>query len=292
MKRRGIVYLSLLAVTLCLTLIFKSFLDNLAVAGTLTSDTVKSARFRSQDISPEAFGSLETFAEEQSEDVWEVLAVTMIVSRFRLEKPISFHPETYQRYLSVLSRWRPDALKAVETVYRSVWADASCMPVRDMGNGTTEIGYENGWMDARGADGERKHEGTDIFCWEAGNESPAESGIYPVVSMTDGYVENVGWLPLGGNRIGIRSDSGGYFYYAHLSDYARDFQAGERVSAGELLGYMGDTGYGPEGTTGQFPVHLHLGIYFNAEDGTEISVNPYPLLRILDNAGESCKLFN
>lgn len=45
-EARGIVYLSLLAVTLCLTLIFKSFLDNLAVAGTLSSDTVKISPFQ------------------------------------------------------------------------------------------------------------------------------------------------------------------------------------------------------------------------------------------------------
>lgn len=36
---------------------------------------------------------------------------------------------------------------------------------------------------------------------------------------------------------------------------------GDQVRAGDLLGYMGDSGYGPEGTTGQFPVHLHVGIY-------------------------------
>ena len=45
---------------------------------------------------------------------------------------------------------------------------------------------------------------------------------------------------------------------------------------------MGDSGYGDEGTTGQFPVHLHFGIYFITEDGREISVNPYSVLRVLE----------
>jgi murein DD-endopeptidase MepM/ murein hydrolase activator NlpD len=44
---------------------------------------------------------------------------------------------------------------------------------------------------------------------------------------------------------------------------------------------MGDSGYGSEGTTGQFPVHLHLGIYVNQESG-EMSINPYQVLQILE----------
>lgn len=49
----------------------------------------------------------------------------------------------------------------------------------------------------------------------------------------------------------------------------------------------GDSGYGEEGTTGEFPVHLHLGIYL--KEGTEeISVNPYPVLRYAENARIKC----
>ena len=44
---------------------------------------------------------------------------------------------------------------------------------------------------------------------------------------------------------------------------------------------MGDSGYGAEGTVGQFPVHLHFGIYFY-ENGKEISVNPYEVLLFLE----------
>ena len=55
--------------------------------------------------------------------------------------------------------------------------------------------------------------------------------------------------------------------------YTSNINEGERVKAGELLGFMGDSGYGPEGTTGNFAVHLHVGIYFY-ENGNEVSVNP------------------
>ena len=45
---------------------------------------------------------------------------------------------------------------------------------------------------------------------------------------------------------------------------------------------MGDSGYGEEGKTGKFPVHLHVGIY-KYDKGMEISVNPYYIL-------QKCKL--
>ena len=51
--------------------------------------------------------------------------------------------------------------------------------------------------------------------------------------------------------------------------------------AGDLLGFMGVSGYGKEGTVGKFPVHLHFVIYFTAGD-KEISVNPYPILKAME----------
>ena len=131
-------------------------------------------------------------------------------------------------------------------------------------------------MQSRTYGGDRGHEGCDIMA------SVNERGIYPIYSVSDGVVENVGWLRLGGYRIGIRSPSGAYFYYAHLAEYAKEFEVGETVLAGTHLGYMGDTGYSDiPGTTGNFPVHLHFGIYINDENGQELSVNPYPMVLYL-----------
>ena len=47
---------------------------------------------------------------------------------------------------------------------------------------------------------------------------------------------------------------------------------------------MGDTGYGEEGTSGKFAVHLHLGIYIRTEHTEELSVNPYWILRFLEQS--------
>ncbi|MBS6395597.1 MAG: M23 family metallopeptidase [Clostridiales bacterium] len=144
-------------------------------------------------------------------------------------------------------------------------------------NPQATVAFENTWQAQRNYGGKRVHEGTDIMA------GVKESGYYPIVSMTDGVVEQVGWLEKGGWRIGIRSDSGNYYYYAHLHSYAKEWKKGDSVPAGELLGYMGDTGYGKEGTFGQFPVHLHLGIYVPLGADREMAVNPYWMLKYLEN---------
>ena len=105
---------------------------------------------------------------------------------------------------------------------------------------------------SRSYGGKRLHEGTDLM------PPKNQRDTFAVVSVCDGVVEKIGWLELGGYRIGIRSKTGTYFYYAHLSSYAEGMKQGKTVKAGELLGYMGDSGYGKEGTVGKFPVHLHL----------------------------------
>lgn len=133
--------------------------------------------------------------------------------------------------------------------------------------------YEDSWQSARTYGGDRRHEGTDLMTVRN------ERGIYPVVSMTDGTLEQMGWLKLGGWRIGIRSASGTYYYYAHLESYALDLEPGSNVYAGQFLGFAGDSGYGTEGTTGQFAVHLHVGIYV---PGTDKAINPYPYLKQLE----------
>lgn len=142
------------------------------------------------------------------------------------------------------------------------------------GSGLEELSFEyvDSWQAARSFGGDRHHEGCDIIT------SVNRRGVYPVVSMTDGTVEQLGWLKLGGWRIGIRSPGGMYYYYAHLESYAEDLQVGSEVLAGQFLGFVGDSGYGEEGTTGQFVVHLHLGIYVPDENGEDQAVDPYPFL--------------
>lgn len=153
--------------------------------------------------------------------------------------------------------------------------DIESFPIKHHSERNPIVGFENTWNAYRSYGGDRKHEGTDLMVIDN------ISGKYQVVSMTDGVVEKKGWLEQGGYRIGIRSKSGAYFYYAHLESYADELEVGDFIEAGDFLGYVGDSGYGPEGTTGKFDVHLHLGIYIESEIG-EVSVNPYYLLRYID----------
>ncbi|MEG0806168.1 MAG: M23 family metallopeptidase [Lachnospiraceae bacterium] len=160
----------------------------------------------------------------------------------------------------------------------AVWQDAIYFPVpASSSHEAYEVTYENSWMAERTVGGTRGHEGCDLM------PQREERGYTPVVSISHGTIENIGWLKLGGYRIGIRSPHGVYFYYAHLSDYASNFQVGDSITAGMLLGFMGDTGYSEiEGTVGQFPVHLHLGVYLTIHQ-KETSINPYWMLKELQD---------
>lgn len=231
----------------------------------LTQSTVSSMDFRSQPLSEER---LEEAKEMDSPG--EMLGVCMLETDFGRADT----DRTLKELRKEKNRWeqRP-GWDSYAAACRAVWDDLKYFPVAEASNRTgMTVSFVNSWMFDRDYGGNRWHEGTDIM------PSVSERDLYPVVSMTDGTVRNMGWLELGGWRIGIDAPGGAYFYYAHLSSYA-DLQEGDEVKAGDLLGYMGDTGYSTkEGTTGNFPVHLHLGIYlYDGEE--EISINPYPVLK-------------
>ncbi|WP_319017884.1 M23 family metallopeptidase [Priestia megaterium] len=128
--------------------------------------------------------------------------------------------------------------------------------------------YRSTWGDARGWGGKRIHEGTDIF---------ADYGV-PVKSPCYGIIELKGWNKYGGWRIGIRDLHNNYHYLAHLSGFAKNLKVGQIVEPGTLIGGVGSSGYGPPGTSGKFPPHLHYGMY--KDNGkNEWSFDPYPQLR-------------
>lgn len=132
--------------------------------------------------------------------------------------------------------------------------------------------YKGTWGAPRGWGGRRIHEGTDIF---------AGSGT-PVRATRHGIIESMGWNPYGGWRIGVRDVDTIYHYYAHLNGFNKKFKVGDIVQPGDVIGYVGSSGYGKPGTSGKFPPHLHYGIYKDNGNG-EYSFDPYPSLRRWEN---------
>lgn len=108
------------------------------------------------------------------------------------------------------------------------------------------------------------HEGIDIF---------AARGT-PLVATERGVVSRIGNGRLGGLKLWLRGESGADWYYAHLDGFAPGLHNGLVVEAGELLGYVGNTG-NAVGT----PSHLHMQVHPNGGR----PVNPYPLLKIVSD---------
>ena len=113
----------------------------------------------------------------------------------------------------------------------------------------------------------------------------------PITAIESGYVEALGWNQYGGWRIGIRSfDQKRYYYYAHLRQnfpYALDLKEGSVVTAGDVIGYMGHTGYSTKENTNNIDtVHLHWGLQLifdesQKEGNNEIWIDCYALTRFL-----------
>lgn len=135
----------------------------------------------------------------------------------------------------------------------------------------------------------RKHLGNDLM---------GSLGT-PIVAVEGGVVEALGWNQYGGWRVGIRSfDGKRYYYYAHLQKdlpFAENLKEGDMVQAGDLIGFMGRTGYSQKENVNNIEtVHLHFGMQLifdesQKECNSEIWVNVYPLVRLLSEHRSSLR---
>ncbi|MFO7160727.1 MAG: M23 family metallopeptidase [[Clostridium] cellulosi] len=114
----------------------------------------------------------------------------------------------------------------------------------------------------------RKHMGNDLL----------GSVGTPIIAVESGYVECMGWDSFGGWRIGIRSfDRKRYYYYAHLrkdKPYVQNLKQGMLVKAGEVIGYLGATGYSnKENVNNMSRPHLHFGMQIIFDESQKEGVN-------------------
>lgn len=100
----------------------------------------------------------------------------------------------------------------------------------------------------------------------------------PIVAVEGGRIEALGWNQYGGWRVGIRSNDGRrYYYYAHLrknKPFADGLKEGDTVKAGQLIGYLGMTGYSSKENVNNINTpHLHFGIQLIFDESQKDGVN-------------------
>ncbi|HVE62317.1 MAG TPA: peptidoglycan DD-metalloendopeptidase family protein [Mycobacteriales bacterium] len=143
---------------------------------------------------------------------------------------------------------------------RQARATRSGGALRLSGNYACLVGSNHAFRDTWGAprSGGRRHKGVDVF-------APMGS---PAYAVTDGVISNIHSGGNGGKMVYLRGQDGVEYFYSHMSSYAS--QEGDRVRAGEIIAYVGDTGNARGGSP-----HVH----FEVHPGGGSPVNPTPFTR-------------
>lgn len=180
------------------------------------------------------------------------------------------YKDAYDRYQAELRRLAEEAARrAQEEAARQRAANnssgaasssaAAGLPASNTSGVVCPVAGSTWFIDTWGAPrpGGRAHKGVDM------------SGAMgtPLAAMNSGTVR-LNWHSDGGRQVYVYADDGNFYYYAHLSGYAAGLTNGQRVSKGQLIGYMGATGNASTS-------HLHLGM---GRIGGAY-VNPYPTVR-------------
>jgi murein DD-endopeptidase MepM/ murein hydrolase activator NlpD len=131
--------------------------------------------------------------------------------------------------------------------------------------------FSNDWGDPRSED--RSHKGNDLLGTQGA----------PVVAAADGFVERMANGPRSGYYIVLRHADDWTTWYMHLDNdvpgtdngrggadtaFAAGLEVGDVVRAGQVIGYVGDSG-NAEGSTH----HTHFELHRNGR-----AINPYPYL--------------
>jgi len=271
------------ALFLVVILVFFTYgsLSNKRVNLKQNSDYIAAMRISYND-----FSSLRDLSAEYGVDFPQALAYYFVENNFFKGVPVVnsdefLRTEFLDDFRRVRRAYSSTDIEPLEEMFRTLLSEIVCFPIpaNFKGQVIDDFVYGDTWGAGHGYGGDRIHLGTDII------DRRNIRGRIPIVSMSDGRIIHAGWNTLGGFHVGIISDGGIYYYYAHLAEFAPGIVPGVRVVAGDLIGLMGDTGYSSvEGTTGNMIVHLHVGIAYNAQFAEDLLwVNPYILLRNVEN---------
>ncbi len=150
-----------------------------------------------------------------------------------------------------------NARKEASALRRSRRATRSGGSLRLVGNYACMVGSNHAFTDTWGAarSGGRRHKGVDVFApWGS-----------PAYAVTDGRISNIHQGGNGGKMVYLRGNDGNEYFYSHMSSYASS--VGDRVKAGEIIAYVGDTGNARGGSP-----HIH----FEVHPGGGAPINPTP----------------
>lgn len=231
-------------------------------------------------ISSSSIIKLNEIAKNYNLDFPQLLTYYAIENNFFNEKSLEIddiEKNFILNYETVKNKYKNKQIEPYLNIINNILTEIKTFPIpKDLKNDYT---YSDSYGAERTYGGKRIHTGTDIMSKEN------VAGKIPIVSMTDGIVENIGWNERGGYRVGIRTKNGNYYYYAHLDTFSPNLEKGKQILSGENLGFMGNTGYSKtEGTKGNFEVHLHIGIQINSNlSNDELWINPYPFLSLIEN---------
>jgi len=240
-------------------------------------DTV--AAFR---VPHRAIGMLADYADNHDISFPELFAVFNAENDFFPEKAAVYDlTKLEDMYAANFNRlWRRYNSRSIAPyvkMFRNLFSEIEIFPIPSgWYEDDASVMFGNSWGVGHNFQGNRMHMGTAII------DRENIRGRVPIVSMTAGLVADAGWDNQLGYFVGITTINGSYYLYAHLNSIAAGLVVGQNVTAGQLLGQMGNSGGGRNSRS--FPVHLHLAISPDVSFARgQFWINPYPLLRYLEN---------
>ena len=230
----------------------------------------------------QAIGMLIDYADKYSIPFPELFTVFNVENNFFPEKSTTFDLRNIEKtyvtnFPRLWNRYNSRSLEPYVEMFRNLFNEIETFPIPSgWYNHDASVMFGNSWGVEHNFQGKRMHMGTAII------DRENIRGRIPVVSMTAGQVANAGWDNQLGYFVGVVTQSGSYYLYAHLDSIAAGIEAGKNIPAGQPLGQMGNSGGGRNSRS--FHVHLHLAISPNVSfTRGQFWINPYPLLRYLEN---------
>lgn len=229
-----------------------------------------------------SIGLLRVYAAQNGISFPELFAVFNAENGFFPEKHITYDLSVLERLYIVdfnrlLRRYNSRSIAPYISMFENLFSEIETFPIPGgWYEHESAIMFGDSWGVEHNFQGNRAHMGTAII------DRENIRGRVPVVSMTRGTVRDAGWDNQLGYFVTVVTENNTIYLYAHFDSIAPGIAPGIAVTAGTLLGQMGNTGGGRNARS--FPVHLHLAISPDVSfTRGNFWLNPYPLLRYIEN---------